>query len=52
MLPLDFPNACGHIERERAWYCIALGAVIHDEWATNIVCNEAEPQEYASSSVL
>ena len=38
--------------RETTWNCISLGAVIHHEWATNIVCNEAEPQEYASSSVL
>ena len=38
--------------RETAWNCISLGAVIHHEWATNIVCNAAEPQEYASSSAL
>ena len=38
--------------RETSWNCISLGAVIHHEWATNIVCIEAEPQEYASSYVL
>ena len=38
--------------RETAWNCISLGVVIHHEWATNIVCNAAKPQEYDSSSVL
>ena len=38
--------------RETAWNCISLGAVIHHEWATIIVCKEAEYQEYASTSVL
>ena len=36
---------------ETSWNCISLGDVIHHEWGTNIVCNEAEPQEYASSFV-
>ena len=49
--PNDSCSKLPHIERQHG-IAFLLCAVIHHEWATNIVCNEAEPQEYASSSVL